>query len=144
MLPLRRSALLVAVAVVALGAAGCGSSGTKSPAATTTITSASGGNSARTTAGGTSTTPAAAGSQTIAIQNFKFSPDPLTVKSGTKVTVAILDDGIPHSLTADDSDFDTGIFMKSSGPKTVTLSRTGTFKYHCQVHSFMKGTIDVS
>ena len=144
MLSLPRSTLLVLVAVLAVGAVGCGSSGTKSPGATTTVTSASSGNSARTTAGGTSTTPAAAGSQTIAIQNFKFSPEPLTVKSGTKVTIAILDDNIPHSVTADDGDFDTGIFMKSSGPKTIALSRTGTFKYHCQVHSFMKGTIDVS
>ena len=144
MLSLPRSALLVAVAVVALGAAGCGSSGTKSPGATTTITSASGGNSARTTAGGTSTTPAAADSQTIAIQNFKFSPDPLTVKSGTKVTVAILDDGVPHSLTADDGSFDTGIFQKSNGPKTITVAKSGAIHYHCQVHSFMKGTLNAS
>jgi plastocyanin len=144
-LSLHRSALLVAVAILALGAVGCGSSGGKSSSgASTTASSATSGNSTRTTTGGTSSTPVAAGNQTIAIQNFKFNPDPLTVKSGTKVTVAILDDNVPHSVTADDGAFDTGIFMKSTGPKTITLSRTGTFKYHCQVHSFMTGTIDVS
>jgi len=135
-----RPALLVAVAAVALGGVACGSSGNKSSSNTSTTVSSS----ASTTAGGPSTTLAAAGADNVTIQNFKFSPDPLNVKQGAKVTVAILDDGVPHSLTADDGSFDTGIFMKSSGPKTITLSKTGSFKYHCQVHSFMKGTIDVS
>jgi plastocyanin len=140
-----RSAALVALAALTITAVGCGSSGgTKSTGTSTTAALAGSGNDTGTTIGGTSTTPAPAGSQTIAIQNFKFSPDPLAVKAGTKVTVAILDDNVPHSLTADDGAFDTGIFMKSSGPKTITLSRSGTFKYHCQVHSFMKGTIEVS
>src|SRR5437588_5276129 len=139
------SAALVAVAAVVVTGVGCGSSGGKtSNGASTTAASAGSGNATATTTGGTSSTPPPAGSQTIAIQNFKFSPDPLAVKAGAKVTVAILDDNVPHSVTADDGAFDTGIFMKSNGPKTISLSKSGTFKYHCQVHSFMKGTIEVS
>jgi len=134
-----RPALFVAIAVLALGGVACGSSGNKSASSTSTSVSSSG-----TTAVSPSSTPSAAGPDNIAIQNFKFNPDPLSVKQGAKVTVAILDDGIPHSVTADDGSFDTGIFMKSTGPKTITLAKTGSFKYHCQVHSFMKGTIDVS
>jgi len=133
-----RPALVVAVALLSLGAVACGSSGNKS--STTTIAASTPG----TTAGGPASTTATGASDNITIQNFKFSPDPLSVKQGSKVTVAILDDGVPHSVTADDGSFDTGIFMKSNGPKTITVSKSGTIHYHCQVHSFMKGTIDAS
>jgi plastocyanin len=131
---------VLVVAILAIGGVACGSPGNKSSSSTSTTAAAASG----TTAGGPTSTAATGGSDSIAIQNFKFNPDPLSVKQGSKVNVAILDDGVPHSVTADDGSFDTGIFMKSTGPKTITLSKTGTFKYHCQVHSFMKGTIAVS
>jgi plastocyanin len=134
-----RPTLLIAVGFLALGIAGCGSSNNKSSSTTTTSAAASG-----TTVAGPTSTAAAGGSDNIAIQNFKFNPDPLSAKQGAKITVAILDDGVPHSVTADDGSFDTGIFMKSNGPKTITVSKGGTIHYHCQVHSFMKGTINVS
>lgn len=137
---LSRLALMIAVAVLGLGAVACGSSGNKS--ASNTSTSAPSGSG--TTTGASTSTAASGGSDSITIQNFKFNPDPLNVKQGSKVTVAILDDGVPHSVTADDGSFDTGIFMKSDGPKTITVSKSGTIHYHCQVHSFMKGTINVS
>ena len=121
-----RGGCALVAALILSGACGGGSSGTKSSSATTT------------------SRPTEAGAQTVAIQNFKFNPEPLNAKQGSKVTVAILDDGIPHSVTADDGSFDTGIFMKTNGPKTITVSKTGTIKYHCQVHSFMHGTIDAS
>ena len=135
-----RPALIVAVALFALGVAGCGSSSNNSSSSRTTTTTAASG----TTPGGPTSTAAPGASDSITIQNFKFNPDPLSVKSGTKVTVAILDDGVPHSVTADDGSFDTGIFTKSDGPKTITVSKGGTIHYHCQVHSFMKGTINAS
>jgi len=135
-----RSALMVAVAVLALGAAGCGSSGNKASSGTSTTLAASG----TTVVGGPTSTAASGGADSITIQNFRFTPDPLDVKQGSKVTVAILDDNVPHSVTADDGSFDTGIFMKNNGPKTITVSKGGTIHYHCQVHSFMTGTIDVS
>lgn len=131
-----RPALFLAVVVLGVGAVGCGSSSNKSSSSTSTTVPSS----------GTTTAPAtpSGGSDNIAIQSFKFNPDPLSVKQGAKVTVAILDDGVPHSVTADDNSFDTGIFMKSNGPKTFTVSKSGTIHYHCQVHPFMKGTINVS
>jgi plastocyanin len=136
-----RPAPFALAALVSLAVAGCGSSGNKSSTSPTTAASSA------TTANSTGTTAAtgtsvAAGAQVIAIQNFKFSPDPLATKTG-KVTVTNMDEGTPHSVTADDGSFDTGIFRKTDGPKTITLSKTGTFKYHCQVHSFMHGTIQV-
>jgi plastocyanin len=133
---------LVLVLVPTMVLAACGSSDNKSSSSSTTsasptTTAAGAGTSAATS------TPAAAGGQTITIQGFKFNPDPFSTKTG-KVTVVNADEGAPHSLTADDNSFDTGIFMKSDSPKTITLSKSGTFKYHCQVHSFMHGTIQVS
>ena len=137
-----RTAALVAVAVLAASAVGCGSSGGKK-SKSASATGAAAGNATGTTTAATSTTLEPAGDQIIAIQNFKFSPDALAVKAGAKVSVAILDDNVPHSMTADDGSFDTGIFTKSAGPKTITLSSSGTFRYHCQVHTFMKGTLVV-
>src|SRR5438093_75654 len=121
----RSAPLFVTVAVVAfiaLGAGACGSSGKKGSSTATTTPSSATGNSTGTTA---STPPAAAGSQTIAIQNFRFNPDPLSTRTG-KVTVINMDEGTPHSVTADDNSFDTDIFRNSDGPKTITLSNTGT------------------
>jgi plastocyanin len=135
-----RTALVIAAVVLGLGAVSCGSSSNKSSSSTSPTTSAASG----TTAGGPTSSAATGSSDSIAIQNFRFNPDTLTVKQGAKLTVAILDDGVPHSLTADDGSFDTGIFEKSNGPKTITVSKSGAMHYHCQVHSFMKGTINVS
>jgi plastocyanin len=135
-----RPTLVIALAVLALGAVGCGSSGNKSSSNTSTTSPAGSG----TTAASPTSTAASGGSDNITIQHFKFGPETLSVKQGSKVTVAILDDGVPHSVTADDGSFDTGIFMKSNGPKTITVSKGGTIKYHCQVHSFMHGTINAS
>jgi plastocyanin len=77
----------------------------------------------------------------ITIRSFKFVPNPVTVKVGATVGVTN-DDGTNHSLTADDGTFDTGVF--STGSKTIQLTRAGTFKFHCQVHNFMTGTINVT
>jgi plastocyanin len=106
------------VVVTALGLLGCGSSASK-----TTATSAG---------------PAASGTA-VTIQNFAFSPSPLSAKVGDTVTVTNKDN-TNHTFTADDNSFDTGPF--SSGSKTVKLTKTGTLTYHCNIHSFMHGTIN--
>jgi len=137
---LSRPALFIAVVTLGLGAVSCGSSSNKSSSTNSTTATSSAG----TTSGGPTSTAASGGTDSITIQNFKFNTDPLSVKQGAKITVAILDDGVPHSVTADDGSFDTGIFQKSNGPKTITVSKSGAIHYHCQVHSFMKGTITVS
>jgi plastocyanin len=60
--------------------------------------------------------------------------------------------GKPHSLSADDGSFSTGIVQP--GPEagrfagtnaTLTLDKPGTFTYHCDIHpQAMKGTITVT
>lgn len=121
-------ALALAVAVLALGAAGCGSSkstggASNNAAATTAPTgSASGGN--------------------VDIKNIAFNPSQLSVKAGGTVTWTFDDSGTSHTVTADDGSFDSG--QHSSGTFSHTFATPGTFTYHCNIHSTMKATITVT
>lgn len=77
----------------------------------------------------------------VQISNFNFSPATLTVKVGDTVTWTN-QDSMGHSATADDQSFDTGVFDQGKSG-TVTFSKTGTFTYHCSIHTSMHGTIIV-
>jgi plastocyanin len=78
---------------------------------------------------------------TITIHNFTFNPATLTVKPGTVVTIKNTDD-TQHTVTALDGSFDTGAI---SGGKSATfaVSKAGTFKFHCNIHNYMTGAIQV-
>ena len=124
-----RLGLVCAVVVSAL--VGCGGS-TKTSNATSTTT---------TTTTTTTTAAAAGGGELITIHNLMFSPSPLQAKVGDTVTVTNTD-GFDHTFTADDGSFDTGPF--SSGSKAVKLAKAGTIAYHCNIHTFMHGKLEVS
>jgi plastocyanin len=79
---------------------------------------------------------------TITIHNFTFSPPTLTVKPGTLVTVKNTDD-TQHTVTALGGSFDTGP-INGGKTATFTVSKSGTFKFHCNIHNYMTGTIQVS
>ena len=82
---------------------------------------------------------------------LRFDPPELTVAAGTTLLVANVG-GKPHSLTADDGSFDTGIVDPGAqGGRfaghnaSVTLNQAGTFKFHCEIHpAAMKGTVTVT
>jgi plastocyanin len=82
---------------------------------------------------------------------LRFDPSELTVAAGTTLLVANVG-GKPHSLTADDGSFDTGIIDpgaqggRFAGKNaSVTLNQAGTFKFHCEIHpAAMKGTVTVT
>jgi plastocyanin len=82
---------------------------------------------------------------------LRFDPDKLTVAAGTTLLVANVG-GRPHTLTADDGSFDTGIIDpgaeggRFAGENaSVTLNEAGTFKFHCDVHpAAMKGVVTVT
>src|SRR5438105_13999614 len=57
------------------------------------------------------TTTGAMSQNAIEIKDFAFSPATLTVKVGDTVTWTN-QDSAPHSATADDSSFDTGVLSK--------------------------------
>jgi plastocyanin len=73
----------------------------------------------------------------------KFDPSTATAKVGDTVKWSFEDDASPHTVTADDSSFDSG--QKSKGDTfTFKFAKAGTFTYHCTLHANMKGTITVS
>jgi len=78
----------------------------------------------------------------IDISMFAFKPSTVTIAPGT--TVAFTDtDMTEHTATADDgTSFDTGAIQHDQ-TKTVTLTKPGTYGYHCAFHPFMTGTITV-
>jgi plastocyanin len=79
---------------------------------------------------------------TITIHNFTFGPATLKVAAGTNVTVKNADD-TDHTVTAVDGSFDTGP-IHAGKSATFTVSKSGTIKYHCNIHNYMNGTIQVS
>jgi plastocyanin len=132
MLPLRLLSSLLAVATTAVLLTSCGGGGGNSGSSTQSASSGSESGQASTGGGG----------DAVSISNFKFSPGTLTVKSGAKVTVTN-NDSTAHTATSDDgSSFDTGDINPGSA-KTITLSKAGTVKYHCNIHPFMHGAIVV-
>ncbi len=78
----------------------------------------------------------------VAIKNFAFSPNPLQAKVGDPITVTN-QDSTAHTITADDHSFDTGN-LDGGASKTIQLGAAGTFKYHCNIHNYMTGTLTVS
>lgn len=80
-------------------------------------------------------------SSQIGIDNFKFSPNPLTVSKGTEVTWTNHDD-IPHSIVVNS----LGVHSKpmdTDGTFTYQFDKTGTFFYVCGLHPFMRGKVVV-
>jgi plastocyanin len=82
---------------------------------------------------------------------LRFDPSELEVAAGTTLLVANVG-GKPHTLTADDGSFDTGVVEPGAqGGRfagrnaSVTLNQAGTFKFHCEVHpAAMKGMVTVT
>lgn len=73
-----------------------------------------------------------------------YSPNPASVSGDSTITWNNIDDS-PHTATADDGSFDTGIINGgSSGSALISTSTgTGTIPYHCNVHPEMRGTLQV-
>jgi plastocyanin len=87
-------------------------------------------------------TGSAAAPNTVVIKNFSFSPKPITVKTGSTITV-INDDNTTHTLTANNGAFNTGDVGGGQDGR-ITVDRAGTFAYHCTIHTFMTGTARVT
>ncbi len=83
----------------------------------------------------------AAASGSVAIADFQFTPAQITINQGDTVTWT--NNGpTPHSATAPDGSFDTGIFPAGQS-RSHTFNDAGTFSYICTPHPNMHGTIVV-
>jgi len=87
--------------------------------------------------------PAAAGLPVVFIKQFAYAPAQLHVRAGDRVAwVNCESDRTPHTATADDASFDSGLL----NPNEVyirSFPSTGTVPYHCGLHPFMKATVVV-
>ncbi|HET6184566.1 MAG TPA: cupredoxin family copper-binding protein [Acetobacteraceae bacterium] len=84
----------------------------------------------------------AAEAPTVRIDNFTFTPTPLTVAKGTTVTWVNQDD-IPHSiycaaLNLHSHPLDTGDSF------AARFDKPGTFDYICAIHPHMHGQVVVT
>ena len=83
-------------------------------------------------------------------ETLRFDPAAITVKAGSTLLFANVG-GKPHTLTADDGSFDTGVVTPGAeggrfagSNASVVLNKAGVFPFHCEVHpAAMKGTITV-
>ncbi len=77
----------------------------------------------------------------VKIDNFSFTPQTLTVRTGTKVTWTNKDD-VPHTVTSTDKKFKSGV-LDTDDQFSFTFSAPGTYSYFCSVHPHMTGKIVV-
>ena len=117
--------LMILALAVLLGAtvmaAGCTSYSTPSPSSSPQTSTASQNN--------------------IAMIGLAFNPSALTISKGANVTWTN-DDSTTHTVTSDTGAFESGN-LSPGNSFTHQFNETGTFPYHCTIHTGMKGTITV-
>lgn len=78
----------------------------------------------------------------IGIADFAFNGQ-TSVAAGQSISVTNAD-GAPHTLTAVDGSFDTGIVQGGATGGLVAPSAPGTYAFFCTLHPSMTGTLTVS
>lgn len=76
----------------------------------------------------------------LEISGFQFGP--AEVGAGGQVTVDNRD-GAPHTVTADDGDFDSGQVSGGTAGAFVAPAQPGAYDFHCEIHPDMSGTLTV-
>lgn len=78
----------------------------------------------------------------VRVGNFAFSPATEVIKAGSTVTLTN-DDAVTHSIIADAGDpdlFATAPLIRGAA-HSVVLTKPGKYRYHCEIHPSMQGTI---
>jgi len=50
---------------------------------------------------------------------------------------------VAHTWTADGGAFNSGLIQPGAS-YSFMFTRSGTYRYHCAIHSFMTGTVEVT
>lgn len=79
----------------------------------------------------------------IAILNYKFDPEVLTVAAGTTVTWVNQDETV-HSVVSSDKRFTGSGGLDKGDDYSYTFTTPGSYEYFCSLHPFMKGQIVVT
>ena len=77
----------------------------------------------------------------IAMPGKLYEPSHVAVLVGTTVTWRN-GDSTNHTVTADGDAFDSG-YLAAGGSFSYAFQKSGHFAYHCLIHKFMKGVVDV-
>jgi plastocyanin len=79
--------------------------------------------------------------RTVTMPGKLYDPAQLSVLVGTTVTWKN-DDATNHTVTADGDAFSSG-YVPPGGSFTFTFTKQGRFAFHCTIHKFMRGEVDV-
>jgi plastocyanin len=78
---------------------------------------------------------------TVMIVDFAFQPNTVSIKAGD--TVVWTNQGpSQHTVTADNGSFDSSV-LSPGQTFSHQFTALGTYSYHCAIHPFMHGQIQV-
>ena len=147
---LRSGYAAVGLAVLAIGAAGCGSDDNNDNGSASTPASTPAAPTTTTTTQAKTTPAAAGGAVTVSETEFKLAPMDATTKAG-KVTVEAKNDGqIVHNLEVEGNGVEkkTADLQPGSSGKLALNLKPGKYEMYCAIDghraSGMEGTITVS
>ena len=92
-------------------------------------------------ASGVSAARADAPTRTVTMPGKAYDPTHLDVLVGTTVTWKN-EDSINHTVTADGDAFSSG-YVPPGGSFAFTFAQQGRYAFHCTIHKFMRGEVDV-
>ena len=83
----------------------------------------------------------------VSIRTFQFAPDTLRVNAGTRVVWTNTDE-IEHTITSGTPEIQDGRFhgvvAKRGASYSAVMKEPGTYRYFCDRHRFMNGTVIVN
>jgi heme/copper-type cytochrome/quinol oxidase subunit 2 len=79
----------------------------------------------------------------VTFVDYSFTPNRITVPTGTKVIFTNIGKQFHNAASSDDGGWDTGL-LGTGKSAAVTFNRPGTYSYACLPHSFMIGQIIVT
>ena len=83
----------------------------------------------------------------VSNRTFQFAPDTLRVKAGTRVVWTNTDE-IEHTITSGTPDTRddrfNGVVATRGATYSAVLKEAGTYRYFCDRHRFMNGTVIVN
>lgn len=83
----------------------------------------------------------------VTVRTFQFAPDTLRVRAATRVTWTNADE-IEHTITSGTPDARDhrfhGVVATRGATYSAVIREPGTYRYFCDRHRFMNGTVIVS
>jgi plastocyanin len=78
----------------------------------------------------------------VSIANFAFHPATVHVRAGTTIIWTNYD-SVPHTVTFMNGRADSGVLYPGQSA-ALTIGSQGIFGYHCRIHPFMHGWVQVT